>query len=886
MFAIFNYGHNINSRVISGSLLCLTFSLILIFSEKYFCQESHIVDSRGKEIPRELLFQISVSFTNEPFENAIHEVARKGNFHLNYNENIIPSAKKITLKIENEPAYLVLQKILLGTEIEIIMINSEQLILVKPRTSSFQPGTQLKFTISGYVTDSETGEALVGANIFIKEINAGTSTNAYGFFSLTLPADNYFIRYSYIGYQSDEKYLALYSDVKQNIELRSSSITSDTVVVVSSQDNENITSTRIGTINLLPVSLHNIPVFLGEEDILKTLQLLPGISNQREVDCGIYVRGGNADQNLLLLDEAQIYNAFHTFGFFSIFNSDAIKSINVIKGAAPAKFGGRISSVVDMQMNEGNMKELNGVAGVGLIFSRLTLQGPLLKDKASFLISARRTYFDLFTKLASSGDFKFYLYDLNAKLNYKIDDDDRIYFSGYFGRDGIGFGDELDMNWGNSTSTLRWNHLFGRKLFLNSSFIFSNFKYETSILNDNSDNDSFKYLSDVNNITLKEDFEFFADAQNTISFGANYIHHSFLPAQMSLKGDMNYRFTIGKKSADEFAFYASHEHSVNNKLKIEYGLRVVSFSMNGENDNYNFDEIEELNVDFHKAESKTYLTFEPRFSATFILEETSSLKIGLSRNYQNLHQIGNSNSGTPLDVWQPSSSNVKPQRADQISLGYFKNIYNNSIEFSVETFYKDLRNQIDYKDGANIILKNFFESELVFGRGWAYGLELLLRKNTGNLTGWVSYSASKSMRQFNEINNGRAFPAKNDKTHELNIVTQLRLSEKWVVSANWIYSSGFSTTVPYGRYYMDGKKYLAYSDRNGYRLPSYHRLDLGFSYTNDLGGTWNFSLYNAYNRHNIYTVIFREKSGSSGKMEAVKASLFGTIPSISYTLRF
>ena len=393
-------------------------------------------------------------------------------------------------------------------------------------------------------------------------------------------------------------------------------------------------------------------------------------------------------------------------------------------------------------------------------------------------------------------------------------------------------------------------------------------------------------ISEVNSLTVKEDFEYFHDADNSFSFGVDYIHHFFLPAQMSLRGATNYRFTIGKRDADEFNAYISHEHSWNKNLKFEYGARFGLFSVNGEKDIYNLDEIANLNVDFHGKENKSYYGIEPRFTATYLLDESSSLKFGLSRNYQNIHQLSNTNSGTPLDIWQSSSSKVKPERSDQISLGYFKNYDDAQYEFSSEIYYKDLRNQIDYKDGANFILKNFFESELVFGRGWAYGLELLLKKNSGDLTGWISYTISNSRRQFDQINNGRSFPAKNDKTHEFSVVAQYKMSPKWVVSANWIFTSGFNITVPYGTYYIGGERYLAYTNRNGYRLPPYHRLDIGISYRNDLGGTWNFSLYNAYGRKNIYTILFRDREGSPGKQQAVKLTMFSIIPSLSYTLRF
>ena len=461
------------------------FTFLFLSAQFIYGQNEKIVDSKGNSVPTELLSEISVKFFNIPFADAIHEISQKGNFHLNYNESVIPKDKKISLTAEKQPAFLLLQKIIKGTGLDIIVINPGQIVLTKSVSPQTQ-NSQSKFTISGYVTDAANGEALIEANIYIKEINSGTTTNRYGFYSITLPADIYLLRYSYVGFETEEKVFDLNSDMTQNIELKSSAVTSDTIVVISQAENENIISTKIGSINLLSERINNIPVLLGEQDILKAIQLLPGISNYREGDCGIFVRGGDSDQNLILLDEAPVYNAFHTFGFFSIFNSDAINSINIIKGTAPAKYGGRLSSVVDMQMNEGNMKDFSGIAGLGLIFSRLTLQGPIIKDKASYLISGRRTYLDLFTKLAPGvGNAKFYFYDLNAKVNYKIDEDDRIYVSGYFGRDGIGFSDVFDMDWGNATFTMRWNHLFGNKLFLNSSFIFSNYKYEANVYDDN-----------------------------------------------------------------------------------------------------------------------------------------------------------------------------------------------------------------------------------------------------------------------------------------------------------------------------------------------------------------------------------------------------------------
>jgi hypothetical protein len=849
-------------------------------------QEHPILDSRNVRVPSVLLDTISVRFDDVPLREALHAIAGKGNFNLNYNENIFSHDTAVTYSADHEPAFLVLKAVLRGTGIDLIAMTKRQVILIKPKDRS-AGDVNAKYTISGYVTDAQTGEALVGANVFVRDLAVGTWTNAYGFYSITLYPSAYVIQFSYLGYSAAESFVELDSDLKQDVQLQSSSIEVDTVLVLSEANEIAPSNPQLGTIQLVPEKLNAIPVLLGEHDLLKVIQLLPGVSNPREGDCGLYVRGGDADQNLILLDEAAVYSPFHTFGLFSIFNSDAIRNVKLMKGTAPAKYGGRLSSVIDMQMKEGNMKEFNGTAGIGIIFSRLMLQGPIKKDKASFLISGRRTYFDIFTKLSSdASDLKFHFYDFNTKVNYKIDEDDRVYVSGYFGRDGIGFADAFSMDWGNTTGTIRWNHLFNNKLFLNSSFILSNFKYELDVNGEDPGDDNVQWVSEVANVTLKEDFEYFHDARNTFDFGVNYVHHSFLPAEFVISGDENYRFVIGKKSANELNAYVSHEYAWKENLKLEYGIRASLFSVTGEADKFNIDESDALNVDFHGNEEQTYSNLQPRISAVYLLDPFTSLKAGYTRNYQYLHMISSSNSGTPLDVWQPSSTAIKPQISDQFSAGYFKNFQDNTYEFSAEVYYKDLKNQIDYKDGANFLFKNYFDSELVFGKGWAYGLEILLRKNLGDLTGWIAYSLSTSKRQFDQIGGGAPFFAKNDKPHELNVTAEYKFNRRWLCSANFIYTSGYRITLPYGKYSVFNQEVLAYTERNGYRLPPYHRLDLGISYTTDGGGIWNLSLYNAYGRRNIYTVVFRDRADQPGLKEAVKVSLFPMIPSLSYTFTF
>jgi hypothetical protein len=871
------------SRCTTYLLLCLVLAGVPL---AVFGQEGAVVDSRNVPVPAALLDTIAVDFNNVPLREALHAVADKGQFTLNYNENILDSDAHVTYSTAGQPAFLVLRSVLRSTRIEIIVLGARQVVLIKRRTSpTGEPGK--KYTISGYVTDAATGEALVGANVTIRDLSTGAASNAYGFYSLTLPPADYLVQFSYMGYSSFVSFVALEADTKLDAPLQSSSIQVDTVLVLSEAEQFSPGTTAVGTVHLNPEKLTAIPVLFGEQDILKVIQFLPGVSNPREGDCGIYVRGGDSDQNLILLDEATVYSPFHTFGLFSVFNSDAIRNIRLVKGTAPAKFGGRLSSVIDMQMKEGNMKEFDGTAGIGLIFSRLTVQGPILKDKASFLISGRRTYFDVLAKLfGAPADLKFHFYDLNAKINYKVDENDRVYLSGYFGRDGMGFADEFDMTWGNTTGTIRWNHLFSDRLFLNSSLIVSDFTYKLSAGGEDADDDKVQWLSEVTNVTLKEDFEYFYDGQNILGFGVDYVRHSFLPADFSVSSDEKFRLTIGEKSANEFNAYVSHEHTISDRLKLEYGLRAGLFSVSGEADRFNFDEIDELDVGLHGNEQTTYANLQPRVSAAYLIDESSSLKLGYSRNFQYLHMLSNTNSGTPLDVWQPSSATIRPQIADQFSLGYFRTAAGASYELSAEVYYKHLRNQIDYREGANFLLKNYFDSELVFGKGWAYGLEVLLKKNRGDLTGWIAYTLSASRRKFEDISGGNPFPAKNDKPHEFSAIAQYRAGKKWSYSANFVYTSGYTTTLPTGKYSSFGEEVFSYTVRNGYRLPSYHRLDLGITYTTSGGGIWSLHIYNVYGRRNIYTVLVRDRDDQPGLKEAVKVSLFPMIPSLSYTFTF
>lgn len=755
-------------------------------------------------------------------------------------------------------------------------------------TFGFNVFAQNKYTISGYVKDVSNGEELIGATIYIKEIQKGTITNVYGFYSLTVPEDDYTIQYSYMGYNTQEFIINLSESKTRNVELLETSQQLEEIVVTAKKADHNIKSTEMGAFKISPKEISTVPVLFGEQDLLKTLQLMPGIKSAGEGNSGFTVRGGNTDQNLILLDEATVYSASHLLGFFSVFNSDAIKDMKMIKGGGPAEYGGRLASVLDIQMKEGNMKEYDVSGGLGLISSRLTIEGPIVKDKGSFIISGRRTYLDLFLKLTEDyDDITLYFYDLNLKANYRINDKNRLYISGYFGRDIFSFEDMMGIDWGNSTGTIRWNHLFNDRLFLNSSLIFSNYDYD--INSDIGDND-LTITSGINDIDLKEDFTFFINPQHTLKFGGKFTYHTYVPGEVS--GNENFdSFDQDKDYGYEAAAYISHQWNLNDKLKFEYGLRYSMFMATGPGDVYSFGERGDvIDTATYKSNEviKTYGGFEPRFNATYLIDDRSSLKLSYSRNRQYIHQVSNSTSGTPMDAWIPTSNIVEPGISDQISLGYFRNFLDNQVETSIEAYYKDMQNQIDYENGADLFLNPYIESQLVFGKGRSYGAEFLLKKNTGKFTGWLSYTYSRTEKQFDDINDGDWYPTKYDRKHDISLVGMYQINPKWNLSASWVYYTGNAVTFPSGKYEIEGQTVNYYTERNGYRMPDYHRLDIGATYTKQKKkgreASWNFSLYNAYGRENAYTITFQEND--EGSTEAVQLSLFRWIPSITYNFKF
>ncbi len=760
--------------------------------------------------------------------------------------------------------------------------------------SLFSVSAQEKFVVSGTIKDFATGEDLIGATVFVQEIsNTGTISNTYGFYSLSLPKNKYVIRFQFIGYEAQMVEIDLSENKRIDIELVEKTVEIGSVIVTGDRPDKNITSIEMGNVKMTPKQIESIPVIFGEQDILKTIQLTPGVKSAGEGNSGFYVRGGGIDQNLILLDEAPVYNASHLLGFFSVFNSEAIKSANLMKGSIPAEFGGRASSVFDINMKEGNMKKFGIAGNVGLISSSVAVEGPIVKDRGSFIVSGRRTYADMFLVFAKDQDLKntiLYFYDLNLKSNYKINDNNRIYLSGYFGRDNFGFAKEFGFDWGSITGTLRWNHNFSEKLFSNTSFIISNYSYKISIMDDI----DISIRSEINDINLKQDFTFYANAQNTIKFGGNAIFHNILPGEIKVEEGFGFESDqISRRRAIEWAAYVSNSQSISEKLKVYYGLRLALFSNVGPGEYYEFggkgdliNTVNKENFEFVKTQGG----LEPRLGINYILNNRNSIKGSYNRIYQFLHLLSNSTTTTPTDLWLPSSNNVKPQISDQISAGYFRNFNDNEFETSLEIYYKDLKNQIDYKNGAELVYNATVESELVFGRGWAYGAELMLKRNYGRLNGWISYTWSKTMRQFDEINKGNAFPARHDRIHDISLVAMYDLTKKLKLSATWIYYTGNAVTFPSGKYEIEGQTVGYYTERNGYRMPNYHRLDLGVTWqrkkTEKFESSWNFSVYNAYARENAYFIDFRQNEDNPEITEAVQFAIFKAIPSISYKFKF
>ncbi|MEP7257898.1 MAG: TonB-dependent receptor [Flavitalea sp.] len=753
---------------------------------------------------------------------------------------------------------------------------------------------QRSYTISGTVKSRKTGEMLIGSSIRALGQNTGASSNEYGFYSLSLAGGTYKLEISMLGKITDTAAIDLTANKILNIFLLDEDKSLEEVIVRAGPKTRSISGTQTGFERLSIQDIKNIPVLFGEKDVLKTIQLLPGIKSAGDGNSGFYVRGGAADQNQILLDEANVYNASHLLGFFSTFNSDAIKDVTVYKSGMPAQYGGRLSSVLDIKMNDGNNQDYQVSGGIGLISAKLNVEGPIQKDQSSFLLTGRRTYADVFLKASRDSSIKnntLNFYDLNAKLNYQLGAKDKLYLSGYFGKDNLGFGDQFSLGWGNSTGTLRWNHIFNSKLFSNTSLIFSNYNYEIQIVSGAND---FNIFSQIRDIHLKQDYQLNLNSRNNIRFGWSSIYHTVRPGEITASQSSGINsISQQKKYSWENAVYATDNYKLSDALSLTYGFRLTAFSVLGKGDYYTLNtDGQVIDTTSYKSGEvvKTYFNLEPRLALGYQFNSSSSVKFSYVRNVQNMHLISNSTSSSPTDKWVSSNNNIKPETSDQLAVGYYKNLWNAKYELTLETYYKTMDNQIDYRDGADVFSNETIETELLYGKGRAYGIEMMLRKKFGRFTGWASYTLSKTERRIRGINNDQWYNARQDRTHDIALVGMYQYNKKWTFSANWVYYTGDAVTFPNGKYIIGGQTVYYYTNRNDYRMPSYHRLDLGATlqlkkrkkFSSELA----FSLYNAYGRENAYAITFRDSKSEPGKTEAVRVALFRWIPSISYNFKF
>ena len=755
---------------------------------------------------------------------------------------------------------------------------------------------QQRYTLSGYVKD-DRGEMLIGVYVIVPGSVFGAVTNNYGFYSLTLAGGEYIIRFSYIGYSSAEFNIDLSGNRTLNVTMQPETSEIDEVTVTAKRRDENVQQINMSNVQIPARAIRKIPNLLGETDIIKSIQLLPGVQSSVEGSSGFYVRGGNSDQNLILLDGATVYNPSHLFGFFSVFNGDAVKNVELYKGGIPAEYGGRLSSVLDVRMNDGNTQKIKGSLGIGMISSRMTLEGPVIRDRMSFIVTARRTYADLFLPFArdtSARNSTVYFYDLNTKINYQVNQNNRIFLSGYFGRDVNHFGDLFQMNFGNATGTFRWNHIYNGRLFSNLTLLYSDFNYNlgvpAGIL-------SFKVISHIKDFTISNDYSLYLNPSNTLKFGIQGTYHTIQPGTIKSDDPTSIISSVKypENHAIESAFFLSNEQKAGSRLILLYGIRFSMFQNIGDATLYTYNEVYDV-VDSTSYPSgeifNTYTSFEPRFNIRFILTERMSLKMSYNRTAQFMQLASNSTASFPLDMWFMSSPNIKPQKADQVAAGIFRNFADNDIESSVEVFYKKIKNAIDFKDHAQLAAQQFLEGELRIGEAYSYGAEFLLRKQNGKFTGWLSYAYIRSFRKVPSINKGKRFPPPYDKPHNISVMFNYEISRHFDAGLNWVYSTAIPVTVPTSGYYYGNTWIPEYSERGGTRIygTAYHRLDISvnfkFKIAKRLDSNINLSVYNAYNRHNAFAIYFRDKEEGEKGVEAVKLYLFPVVPSVTFNVSF
>jgi hypothetical protein len=764
---------------------------------------------------------------------------------------------------------------------------------------------QQKFIVSGYIKDAKNGETIIGATAAKQGTNIGIAANEYGFYSLTLPAGTHTLIFNYIGYTKQFKVIELSKNITLNIEMQDESKVLQEVVISSKKEDENVSSKEMSVVKLDIKTINKIPALLGEVDVIRSIQLLPGVTTVGEGSSGFNVRGGNVDQNLILLDDAPVYNSSHLFGFFSVFNPDAVKDVKLIKGGIPAQYGGRISSVLDIRMKEGNSKKFAVTGGIGTIFSRVSVEGPIWKDKISFIVAARRSYIDILAKPFLKGnlkDSKFNFYDLTAKVNFIINNKNTVFASGYFGKDNFG-ATAFGFKWGNGTGTLRWNHIFNSRTFFNLTNFVSNYNYNL-YFQSNDKTTKFDWTSNIRNYSTRPDFTLFLNEKNTVHIGAQYIYSIVSPGKTITKTpSLTSSLRLTDQFFQEISGYASNEQKLNENVTLEYGVRATVFQYLGKRDYYKFGSsvnantkpvLDTLNATAGKV-IQQYFVPEPRFSIVRTLKNNSSIKASYNRMAQYIHLTSTTAAPTPLDVWTPSTNNIKPQIGDQMAVGYFKNFKDNMYEVSVETYYKILQNQIDYVRNANVLLNGLYEGDILQGNGRAYGAEFFLKKAKGRFTGWISYTLSRTERKVDTISNGQWYKTRFDRPHVLNVIANYELTRRWEIAANFVYQSGTPGTFITDQYGIQNISvpHNALDVRNNFRIPAYHRLDLsatlsfGTQESRKFKSKLVFSIYNAYNRRNAYSVFFRNNEKDPNVNEAVRYSVIGSIvPAVTYNFEF
>ena len=783
-----------------------------------------------------------------------------------------------------------------------------------------QPGTT---TLSGHVRDATSGEALIGANVFVEGTLQGAATNVYGYYVINLPPGTHEVVMRFIGYEDFRRTVEVTGPMKLNIDAQPKAVLVKEVEITGTRTGGGVDDTRMGTVDLDVQQLNTLPALLGEVDILKTLQYLPGVSSNGEGNSGFYVRGGGPDQNLILLDEATVYNASHLFGFFSVFNADAVQHIELIKGGMPARYGGRTSSVLDITMKEGNSKGFHGQGGIGLISSRLTLEGPIVKDRGSFIVSGRRTYIDILAKPfinpeSTFSESGYYFYDVNAKANYRLGEKDRVFLSGYFGRDVFNLAGNqpgspnFRIPWGNATVSARWNHVFGPKLFMNTTAVYSDYNFSFA---GGQDQFNFSLSSGIRDMGLKIDLSQYPSARHRLRYGAQYTWHVYTPSTVNVeRGDTEFNIEDPSQlRAHEAAVYVEDEYDFSDVFRVNAGLRLTYFAHVGPFKEYVLDDLGRTTGSRLYDPGQViedYLGMEPRLSARYKIDARSSIKASFNRNLQYVHLASFSSVGLPTDVWIPSGRNVRPQVGIQYAVGYFRDLWDRKYEASMELYYKDMLNQIEYAEGVNPQDggNTNYDALLVFGKGWSYGAEFFMKRRTGRFTGWAGYTWSRTMRLFPDVNEGREFPSRWDRRHDGSLVLSYELNDRWSFGTTFVYSTGQATTLPVQRYWIEGRLVSQYSERNGFRMAPYHRLDLAATLKNkptrqvtDVStgesttvdrryrSSWTFAVYNAYNRANPYFYYFTtEGTTAAGDLRPVakQVSLFSILPSITWNFEF